>query len=332
MSAAPNASDRLMRVQPQDPEYIEDAVAETAFWQDAPEHSLEALDEQFAESPIDRYINRRFTGEPRVQWEETIARYGDFRHGLALGTVEPSLESRILESNPRLHLTFVDLSKSSLERHQRLLENRFPGRVATRVADLNFIELEEAAYDLIVSSGTVHHVTNLEYLAFQLNQALTNDGYFFLQDYVGEPRMNFSDEKRQVYEAIAARQMRMEGREPGLVWASDDTLSRFCGVRSDETLDVFAQVLRQQELRTAAALLGPMMRSSCVAPPQFSVWSVRLHRLRALFRRLINARPKPMVSEKFVDEIALVSDVLEEAGLIDPHIAFAIYRKRLAET
>ena len=47
-----------MRVQPQDPEYIKDAAAETAFWQDAPEHSLEAQDEQLAESPVDRYINR----------------------------------------------------------------------------------------------------------------------------------------------------------------------------------------------------------------------------------------------------------------------------------
>lgn len=317
-----------MRVRPDDPEYVMAAAAEAAFWQDVRMYSLEALDEHLAESPIDRYINQRFTDEPRVPWEETLARYGDFRRGLALGTVAPSLEARILESNPHLHLTFVDLSEPALERHAKLLAARYSGRVATRVADLNFIELEEGAYDLIVSSGTIHHVTNLEYLGYQLNRALTDDGYFFLQDYVGEPHMRFSDEKRSIYEALVARQMRLEGRAPGVIYEADDTLSPFCGVRSDEILDVFAQALRQERLRTAGALLGPMMRSKCAAPPNRSRLREIVLLVRGYVRQLVRARVEPMIGAKFVEQLTLVSDVLQDAGIIMPHIAFAVYRKR----
>ena len=36
---------------------------------------------------------------------------------------------------------------------------------------------------MIVSSSTIHHVTNLEYLACQINRALTPGGHFFLTDH-----------------------------------------------------------------------------------------------------------------------------------------------------
>lgn len=321
-----------MRVQPHDAEYAQGVAAEAAFWNKLQMYSLEALEKVLADGPIERYINRRFTGKPNVQWEDTIARHGDFRRGLALGTGAPSLEARILKSNSRLHLTLVDLSEGALERHRNLLSARYPGRVTTCVGDLNFIELEEASYDLIVSSGTIHHVVNLEYLAFQINHALTNDGYFFLQDYVAEPRWRFSEEKRRIFETFVARYMQDNGRPPGVVWESEDTLSPFCGVRSDETLSVFEEFLELQEVRTAGALLGPMMRSKCAAaPPSPARWHPRriAFVLRARLRRLVRARAERMLDTRFIEDLTLMSDTLEDAGVIRPNTAFAVYRKRL---
>src|SRR4029077_13200974 len=52
---------------------------------------------------------------------------------------------------------------------------RFPGRVEARPADLNFVDLPAAHYDLVVSSSTIHHVTNLEYLASQIDRTLPPD-------------------------------------------------------------------------------------------------------------------------------------------------------------
>ena len=121
------------------------------------------------------------------------------------------LESRILEDNPALHVTFFDISEGALERRRELLGRRYPGRVETRVADLNFVELPSAAYDMIASSSTIHHVTNLEHLAAQVNGALVDGGYFFLEDYVGEPRFQFTAEKKRVYRQIFNRDQARRG-------------------------------------------------------------------------------------------------------------------------
>lgn len=321
-----------MRVQPDDPEYLERAGAEAEFWQRDPMHSLESLDAVLADSPIERYTNRRFTGEPGVAWEQMIARYGDFRRGLALGTSIPALEARVLKGSPGMHLTLIDLCERALERHRSVLDGRFPGRVAIRIEDLNFIELEKNAYDFVMSCGTIHHIINLEYLAYQINGALTDDGYFFLQDFVAEPRCRFSEEKRRSYEAIVARQMKREDRKPGLVWEAEDSLSPFCGVRSDETLEVFRRVLREERLATAGALFGPMMRSKCAAPAR--LWQPKriASLMRGRIRRLMGARIERMIDERFIEDLARESDALEDAGVLLPNIAFAIYRKRRDES
>lgn len=328
MTGGANGSERLMRVRPNDTEYAALAKAEAAFWQNVVTYSLECLEPLLADGPFERHT---LTGNSRVSWEKTISRYGDFRRGLILGMGAPLVEARILQANPRLHVTLVDISEGPLERHYSFLLAKYPGRVASRVDDLNFIALENSAYDLIVSSGTIHHIMNLEYLACQINQALTDDGFFFLQDYVGEPRWRFSDVKRKVYEAVIARQMEREGGSPELVWESEETISPFCGIRSDETLAVFRTFLHEVELRTQGALLGPWMRSRCASPPR-TRWHPRwiAFLLRAWLRRLAGARKERWVDQRCFAELMFVSDVLEDAGLIIPTSAFGIYRKPLS--
>ena len=153
-----------------------------------------------------------------------------------------------------------------------ILGARFPGRVATRCADLNFAELERDAYDVIVSSSSLHHVTNLEHLAWQINAVLASDGWFFLNDYVGEPRFQFASAKR-VFESVHDREVaRTPGRSPGCCWMDASDLSPFCGVRSYEVLSVLRAYLQEVEVRTAAPLTVALMRSkpadgALVQPP-----------------------------------------------------------------
>src|SRR5262249_54010076 len=167
----------------------------------------------------------------------TIPRWGRFRRGLLLGASSPRRETRVLEVNPGLHVTLIDLSSGAAERRAAALATRFAGRVEPRTADLNFVDLPAGRYDLIVSSSTIHHVTNLEYLASQIDRALTPDGYFFLEDYVGEPRFGFSERKRRLFEMLYDRDLgRQRGRQPGVLWHDTSDLSPFCGVRSEQIL------------------------------------------------------------------------------------------------
>src|SRR5262249_46147077 len=225
-------------------------------------YALEALEERFADGPVERYTNARFTGDRHVGWHQTIARRGPFRRGLVLGLSGLRVEGEILQTNPGLHLTFMDLSPGSLTRRSEILGARFPGRVATVPADLNFVELPPDTYDLVVSSASLHHVTNLEHLAWQIDATLTPEGWFFLSDYVGEPRFQFTLAKKRVFELVHDREVaRMRDRRPGCLWMDASDLSPFCGVRSGGALAVMRTHPAEVEVRTAAALTVALLRA-----------------------------------------------------------------------
>ena len=334
----------LLRVLPDDPEYLAKAAAEARYWQAVHPYSLEATHPAYADGPVDRYFNRKFTGDATVSWPSRIPQLGTFRRGLMLGAVSIPFESYILETNPTLHLTLVDSSDGPLRRRREALGARFGDRLSTMTGDLNFLEIEAERYDLILSSSTVHHVINLEHLAYQLNRGLTADGYFLLEDYVGEPRFAFSDEKKRIYELVYDRDLARQGdRQSGLIWRDASDLSPFCGVRSNEILNVLPQWLDVVEVRTAAALVTPMMRSRPVddRTPKgdwtADAWKVHgprwrwvVEKLRERYPRLLGKRHshQSLIGQQFLDELFLVGDVLADAGIILPCVAFARYRRR----
>jgi SAM-dependent methyltransferase len=325
----------LMVVDADSATYREQAAAEARFWAQPHGFGLEATEDVFAPGPIERHTNTRYTGDPSVEWSQAVCRFGRFRRGLMLGVGSPRAEMQILETNPELHLTVVDISAESVERRLAQLAARFTGRVDGRAADLNFLELAPESYDLIVSCGTVHHVTNLEYLAATLNQALASDGRLCLQDYVGEPRFAFRDEKKRLYEIVHDRDIaRMSRRRPGVLWRDGSDLSPFCGVRSDEILPVLGRFLREIEVHTADALTIPMMRSAPAdgaSFPPLTGWNLWRARVRKRLIPILGPmRPMQGLLENspMLAELLLVGDVAVDAGLILPGTAFAVYGRR----
>lgn len=321
----------LLRVTADAPEYRRLADAEAEFWRRPHPFGLEALEDIHREGPVDRYVNARFTGDPTVHWYDVVHRRGPFRRGLMLGTSLLRLEARILETNPELHLTFLDISDGPLRRRAEILGARYPGRVAIATADLNFAELAPETYDVVLSSSTIHHVTNLEHLAFQINRSLVSGGWFFLEDYVGEPRFGFADAKKRLFEVVYNRDLaRQHGRGGGLLWKDASDLSPFCGVRSSDILPVFRSVLEEVELRTAATLTVPLLRSQPFDdthqdPPW---WKIQI----ALLKRRFRMQRADILSDAFLKELFLVGDTAADAGLVLPGTAFATYRKRAPAT
>jgi SAM-dependent methyltransferase len=325
----------LLRVTPDDPAYRREAEAEARFWQATHPFSLESVEQTHGPGPVDRYVNRRFTGAPGVAWQDVVARRGPFRRAAVLGTSALEIERALVESNSETCFTFVDISEGALARRQEAFGARFPGRIDTRVADLNFLGFERGEYDLIVSSSTIHHVTNLEHLAFQIGEGLTDDGFFFVQDYVGEPRFQFGAEKKRLFEAVFDRERRFTpGRGGGLRWFDDGDLSPFCGLRSDDILDVLRAHLDEVELHTAGTLTVPLVRcepvDGVVAPPETPRRRLAERARRLLLdvfgRRL--AAQEEVVGQRFLDELFLVGDVASDAGLVRPCLAFGVYRRR----
>lgn len=320
-----------LRVHPGDPAYEAMAQAEAAFWAEPHAFGIEAESGRAAPSIVDRYTNTRFTGDPSRPWHDDIARHGFFRRGLSLGASGIEQDARILETNPALHLTICDISAEALARWHASLGARFPGRVTTQQADLNFADLPPNSYDLIVSSSTLHHVTNLDRLASQINRALTTGGIFFLQDYCGENRYQFNDRKKRIFELVYARDLaRRPGRPLGLRWVSEDEggFSPFCAVRSQDTLATLAQYLAPVTVRTAGALIFPMLLARPIGDGGPVSLAVKLrHRLRRRWLK-IRGLSAGRVDPIFFHELAFVGDILADAGVILPGNVFGTYRKR----
>lgn len=169
-------------------------------------------------------------------------------------------------------------------------------------------------------------MTNLEYLASQVNHTLTLNGHFFLEDYVGEARFEFSDEKKRLFEVLYHRDLASQrGRKPGVRWLGAEDLSPFCAVRSHEILDVFRTYLDEIEVRTAGALSNVVV-SAAPADDVFHppMWKILVAKLRKYF----GLQRADLMAKKLLDELFLVGDVASAAGIVRPAVEFAVYRKR----
>ena len=325
-----------LRVQPDDSEYLRQLQAEADFF-DKP-HFLSADQEM----PPTGYWNERFTGDPRISWFESIPQYGTFRRGWSFGAAL-YLQRGLMEQNPQLHLTVYDISEESLAAIERDAAARFPGRVALERTDLNFAELPAGTFDMIVSDSCLHHLINLEYVAQQINHALTPEGYFFLRDYTGETRFHFTDAKRRAFEAAlrhaGSRQQALQNWTvdwPDLDHAGPDEFSPFEAVRSEDTLGILRAALREEFVRPAGALLGLVLFAH---PPQVYAgvpdedasfyrrarFAVGRMRNRFFSQRQPGYRD---LATPLALEIAPIDRVISEAGLLLPMLSFSMYRKK----
>jgi SAM-dependent methyltransferase len=315
-----------------DEDYLRLVREEAEFWDQHVEEQFGSL----APPRLQAYYNERLTGDQATEWYEVIPKYGEFRHGCVLGCGFERTERQVLAQNPSLHLTFYDISGETLARRLRQFQSEFPGRVDTRQEDLNFALLPENAYDLIVSGGCMHHIVNLEHVAFQANKALTADGMFFLYDFVAESRLQFSDTKKRVFEAIAYA----TGPKRAAPYAYDwphlvpSGYSPFEAVRSGDTLEVFRNYLEEVDLRVAGAILVLFIfaRLHPFSPPK-GRWTLP-HRLASALAKLRLALARAQLrrrlykSQQIGDLLIIVDRIVSEAGCLKPALAFAVYRKR----
>lgn len=313
-------------VREDDEEYIQMLREEEEFW-DA------RIDTPLAREPmpaVQRYRNERYTGDPEKLWYETIGDEGEFTNGCVFGAGPGKLEEHLLGRHPRLRLTIFDISSDALSRLQSLLDERYPGRVETRHQDLNFIELPPDTYDLLVANASIHHLVNLEHVAFQVSRSMTPQGRLFMEDVVGESYFRFAEEKKRIFQTFVTAthdsaappvQIRWPSREHD--WA---LMSPFESVRSGNILEVFERYLLPLRIRTVGALLVLTL----FVHPDFSR-GLRHRVLSAVRRRLLGSRPSLAQGISSGELLFLLDSQMCDEGRLVPGQAFVIYAKRTSD-
>ena len=308
----------VYHVQADDPEYAQMLRDETEYWDSREETLLSATT-----SPnVQAYRNERFTGDASKRWFETTGNEGAFSRGCIFGAGPGHVEEALLKQHPSLHLTVFDISGEALARLKRRLNDQFAGRVETQQLDLNFVDLPSGSYDLVVANSSMHHLVNLEHVAFQINQTLTADGRFFMADTVCESFFQFSDEKKRIFQLlIDATQGTQTSTSVEWPDRSNWAFSPFESVRSGEVLEVLARYMEPVSLRVVGALL-----SLAIFVRTESARSGSRH---AIAQWLLGQRLLAADEDARAQLLFLVDSLVCDVGRLVPGEAFAIYGKRV---
>ena len=168
-------------------------------------------------------------------------------------------------------VTVVDISQDLLVSQKELTDRLGLGEILRyRRMDLEQDSLDpKSEFDLIFAVGTLHHIRGLERLFAEINESLTPAGLFFMREYVGPDRLQFTDRQTEIATAVRRAlperlctdlegQLSRDAWRPTLEEVVADDPSE--AIRSSELLTVAEKFLAVEEIRmTGGSLLDPLL-------------------------------------------------------------------------
>ncbi|MGH6837544.1 MAG: methyltransferase domain-containing protein [Methylocella sp.] len=227
------------------------------------------------ESPasIQHALNKLVTGDISVHppgW--FMRRYGPFAHVAELGCGDGILVHVLLNGDPGLTVDAYDISKASLARAAERIKTHGGATERCRFTpiDLNSESLPEAAYDAVLTTGTMHHVENLDFCFRNIARSLRPGGYLWLNDYVGPNRFQWSNTQMRLADELLALVPK--------AWRRRDKVAR-CDARALRARDPSEAVAPRhieaaltahfeivQKWPRGGTLLAPIFGSGCLDP------------------------------------------------------------------
>jgi ubiquinone/menaquinone biosynthesis C-methylase UbiE len=139
---------------------------------------------------IGEAVYRRMSGgeSPRhwLNWLiEDYFRGKKFKHQLSPGCGTGAHEIIVARSGMVESIDAFDFSEASLE-IARAEAKKANVQINFYQDDLNSFELGKKKYDLVICSGSLHHTREIERFLSTIRDALTPDGYFVVNEYVGD--------------------------------------------------------------------------------------------------------------------------------------------------
>ncbi|MGR9076272.1 class I SAM-dependent methyltransferase [Rhizobium leguminosarum] len=104
------------------------------------------------------------------------------------GILERWLDARYV--GHRVKIDGYDISEGSLRIARELAGPS--SRVRYRQSDANKMDIGKGVYDVVFAHGALHHVENLEYCLEATDRALKRGGLFYVNDYVGPSRFQWT--------------------------------------------------------------------------------------------------------------------------------------------
>lgn len=122
-----------------------------------------------------------------------------FKRSLSVCCGDGAHEVQLYTSGKVRFVSGVDISEGAITQAAARFEavGAPPDRYRFEVRDVNALQIEET-FDLIFSTGALHHATNLEALLSTVERALAPNGYFVVVEFIGPNRFQWSDRQIEV--------------------------------------------------------------------------------------------------------------------------------------
>jgi SAM-dependent methyltransferase len=142
-----------------------------------------------------------------------------------------------------------------------------------RVEDVNTATLPASTFDLIFSSHSLHHFVALEHVMAQVHDALTPEGLFILEEFVGPTQFQWTDAQIDVVRSLMAllpetlRMLRWNAVKPYEGRPSVDDVvaaSPFESIRSAEIVPLFRRFFRVVEVRNLGGTIQHLLYNGIV--------------------------------------------------------------------
>ena len=268
---------------------------------------------------VKRHIYRLISGGSEEHWLEWLLHHyfehvAVFERSLSVCCGDGFYELALAHSGKVRFIRGFDISEGAIAQAQAAFEKAAIPRntYALEVADADDLELG-GVFDLILSTGALHHVTNLEGLLSRLSSALDVNGYFVLLEYVGPNRFQWTGPQISVINGILRRLDPYYLKDNTRIDLSPPKMREFMAIDPSEAV-------RSEDI------LG-------LVPAYFTIEYLRnfngtvMHPLYPLLNsRLTNANSPDF--DNLVRKILLMEDLLIRLNVLRSDFVFAICRSK----
>jgi SAM-dependent methyltransferase len=164
------------------------------YWSDAFDHG--GITTWMSEERCRLSINQMITGSANewpMEWFQRVFAPDPDSIGLSLGCGDGALERDVRAKDICREITGVDLSRRALELAAKTASADGLEGISYERGDFNDLDLEADRFDIVFFHQAMHHVANLEGCLEQIQKTLKKDGYFYLDEYVGPSRDQWTD-------------------------------------------------------------------------------------------------------------------------------------------
>lgn len=121
---------------------------------------------------------------------------------LTLGGGGGNIEMGLSKCNFSRRFDVYDIAEEALNRSKTLAEAEDYEHIFFKVADINECLFPPDTYDVVLGVASVHHFKRLEHVFSEVKKTLKPGGYFFLHDFVGPAKFQWTDKQLNVINSI----------------------------------------------------------------------------------------------------------------------------------